>query len=196
QSTLEQMRDNLADFDDFARPFRDYLYWEQHCFNIPACWASRSVFEAIDGVDKFSEDMRTLIKDLNDVDAVLPQMLAQFPPIIAVAKSMQGTLLTMHSSFSGLVTQMAQLTDTASAMGQAFDASRSGDYFYLPPEAFQNPDFQRGLKLFLSPDGKAARFIITHDADPATPAGISAVTPELAAAHQAVKGTNLTDAKF
>src|SRR6185437_8136958 len=196
QSTLEQMRDNLADFDDFARPFRDYLYWEQHCFNIPACWASRSVFEAIDGVDKFSEDMRTLIKDLNDVDAVLPQMLAQFPPIIAVAKSMQGTLLTMHSSFSGLITQMSQMTDTANAMGQAFDASRGGDYFYLPPEAFQNPDFQRGLKLFLSPDGQAARFIIAHDADPATPAGIAAVMPELTAAHQAVKGTTLTGAKF
>jgi RND superfamily putative drug exporter len=81
-------------------------------------------------------------------------------------------------------------------MGEAFDASKSGDYFYLPPEAFDNPDFQRGLKLFLSPDGKAARFIITHDTDPATPAGISAVMPELAAAHQAVKGTNLTDAKF
>ena len=196
QSTLNEMGDHLADFDDFARPFRNYLYWEQHCYNIPACWAARSVFEAIDGVDKFSENMSTLIKDMNNIDAILPQMLAQFPPIIAVAKSMQGTLLTMHSSFSGLVTQMAQMTATASAMGQAFDASRSGDYFYLPPEAFQNPDFQRGLKLFLSPDGKAARFIITHDADPATPAGISAVKPELNAAHQAVKGTALTDARF
>lgn len=196
QATLNEMRDHLADFDDFARPFRNYLYWEQHCFNIPVCWASRSVFEAIDGVDKFSENMTTLIKDVSNVDAILPQMLAQFPPIIAVAQSMQGTLLTMHSSFSGLITQMEQMTDTASAMGQAFDASRSGDYFYLPPEAFQNPDFQRGLKLFLSPDGKAARFIITHEADPATPAGISAVMPELTAAHQAVKGTNLTGAKF
>ena len=64
------------------------------------------------------------------------------------------------------------------------------------PEAFQNPDFQRGLKLFLSRGGKAARFIITHDTDPATPAGISAVKPELNAAHQAVKGTTLTDARF
>jgi putative drug exporter of the RND superfamily len=91
---------------------------------------------------------------------------------------------------------MAQWTDTAGAMGQAFDASRSGDYFYLPPEAFDNPDFQRGLELFLSPDGKAARFIITHDTDPATPAGISAVEPALSAAHEAVKGTALTDARF
>ena len=196
KATLDEMRGHLADFDDFARPFRGYLYWEPHCFDIPACWATRSVFEAIDGADKFSQDMGTLIKDTNNIDAIMPQMLAEFPPIIAVATSMRGTLLTIHSSFSGLVTQMSQMTDTASAMGQAFDASRGGDYFYLPPEAFNNPDFQRGLKLFLSPDGKAARFIITHDTDPATPAGISAVKPELDAAHQAVKGTALTDARF
>src|SRR5271166_780706 len=196
KATLDQMRDHLADFDDFARPFRGYLYWEQHCFDIPVCWATRSVFEAIDGVDKFSENMSALLNDMNNIDAVLPQMFAQFPPIIAVAKSMQGTLLTLHSSFSGLVTQMSRMTDTASAMGQAFDSSKNDDYFYLPPEAFDNTDFQRGLKLFLSPDGKAARFIITHDADPATPKGIAAVKPELNAAHEAVKGTPLANAKF
>lgn len=196
KATLDEIRDHLADFDDAARPVRSYLYWEPHCFNIPVCWATRSVFEALDGVDKFSDNMKALLKDVGNIDAILPQMLAQFPPIIAVAKSMRGSLLTMHSSFSGLVDQISRMTDTASAMGQAFDASKSGDYFYLPPEAFDNPDFQRGLKLFLSPDGKAARFIITHDTDPATPAGISAVKPELAAAHQAVKGTTLTDARF
>jgi RND superfamily putative drug exporter len=196
KSTLDEMRDHLADFDDFARPLRGYLYWEPHCFDIPVCWATRSVFEAIDGVDKFSDEINAVLEDVGNIDTLLPQMLQQIPPIIAVAKSMRGTLLTLHSSFSGLVTQMAQMTDTASAMGQAFDASRIGDYFYLPPEALQNPDFQRGLKLFLSPDGKAARFIITHDTDPATPAGIAAVKPELNAAHQAVKGTALTDARF
>ena len=196
KSTLDEMRDHLADFDDFARPLRGYLYWEPHCFDIPVCWATRSVFEAIDGVDKFSDEINAVLEDMGNIDTLLPQMLQQIPPIIAVAKSMRGTLLTQHSSFSGLVTQMAQMTDTASTMGQAFDASRSGDYFYLPPEAFQNADFQRGLKLFLSPDGKAARFIITHDTDPATPAGIAAVKPELNAAHQAVKGTALTDARF
>jgi RND superfamily putative drug exporter len=196
KATLDEMRDHLADFDDFARPFRSYTYWEKHCYDIPICWATRSLFEAIDGVDKFSDNMKSLLKDVDNLDLVLPRMRQEFPPIIAVAKSMRGSLLSMHSSFSGLVTQMSKMTDTASAMGQAFDAAKSGDYFYLPPEAFDNPDFQRGLKLFLSPDGKAARFIITHDADPATPAGIAAVMPELAAAHQAVKGSALTDARF
>ena len=195
-ATLNEIRDHLADFDDVIRPLRNYLYWDQHCFDIPACSAIRSVFDAIDGVDTFSDTMRTLTTDVGNADAIIPHMVAQFPPIIAVAKSMRASLLTMHSSFSNLVTQMAQMTDTASAMGQDFDASRSGDYFYLPPEAFQNKDFQRGLKLFLSPDGTAARFIITHDKDPATPAGISSVISELEAAHQAVKGTSLTGAEF
>lgn len=196
KTTLDEIRDHLADFDDVIRPLRNYFYWEQHCFDIEACSAIRSVFDAIDGVDTFSDKMRALTTDIGSIDSIIPHMVAQFPPIIAMAKSMRAALLTMHSSFSGLVTQMAQMTDTASAMGQAFDASRSGDYFYLPPEAFQNPDFQRGLKLFLSPDGTAARFIITHDKDPATPAGISSVTSELEAAHQAVKGSALTEAKF
>ena len=195
-TTLNELRDHLADFDDFARPLRNYFYWEQHCTDIPVCAATRSVFDAIDNVDTFSSDMTALGTDMDSTVALLPKMKAQFAPMITTVESMRGTLLTLHSSFSGLITQMSAMTDTASAMGQAFDASRSGDYFYLPPEAFANPDFQRGLKLFLSPDGKAARFIITHAADPATPDGIDAVLPTLDAAHQSVKGSSLTDAKF
>ncbi|MFL0242271.1 RND family transporter [Mycobacterium sp. SMC-17] len=195
-TTMGELRDNLADFDDFARPLRNYFYWEQHCTDIPVCAATRSVFDAIDNVDTFSSDMAALGADMDRTVALLPQMKAQFPPMIATVESMRGTLLALHSSFSGLVTQMSAMTDTAGAMGQAFDASRSGDFFYLPPEAFDNKDFQRGLELFLSPDGKAARFIITHAEDPATPDGIAAVLPTLETAHQSVKGSALTGAKF
>ena len=60
-------------------------------------------------------------------------------------------------------------------MGQAFDAAKNDDSFYLPPEVFQNPDFQRAMNSFLSPDGKAARFIISHRGDPATPEGIARI---------------------
>ncbi|OBG04483.1 RND family transporter [Mycolicibacter sinensis] len=195
-ATVDEIRDHIADFDDVARPVRNYFYWEQNCFNIPVCHAVRSVFDAYDGMDKFSENMAPLLADMADMNAVMPQMVGQFEPMIAVAKSMQASLLSMHSTFSGLVTQMSRMTDTATEMGRAFDASRADDYFYLPPEAFDNPDFQKGLELFLSPDGKAARFIVTYDADPATPKGISFVEPMLAAAHDAVKGTPLTGAKF
>ena len=210
KATLDQMRDNLADFDDAVRPLRNYFYWEPHCFNIPVCQGIRSAFDATDGVDRFSDDMSSLQRDMTamiggmdemvngmgDMNVLGPQMVAQFPPIIATATAMQHTVETIHSSFSGLISQMKQMTDTATAMGDAFDASKADDYFYLPPEVFANPDFQKGLKLFLSPDGKAARLIITHDVDPATEEGISVVDDEVIAAHEAVKGTTLANAKL
>ena len=208
QGTLDEIRDNLADFDDAARPLRNYFYWEPHCVDITVCSGIRAVFDATDGVDKFSQNMNSLrgdmaslvgsmdgvIAGMDDMNAVVPQLVAQFPPIIATASAMQGTLQTIHSSFDGLIEQMQQMTDTATAMGEAFDASKSDDYFYLPPEVFDNADFQKGLKLFLSPDGKAARLIITHDVDPASEAGISVVDDQLVAAHEAIKGTALADA--
>ena len=30
-------------------------------------------------------------------------------------------------------------------MGQAFDAAKNDDSFYLPPEVFENADFQRAM---------------------------------------------------
>ncbi|OBC10865.1 hypothetical protein A5784_35715 [Mycobacterium sp. 852013-50091_SCH5140682] len=196
KTVTDEMRDHMADFDDFYRPLRNYLYWEPHCFDIPMCWSMRSLFDGLDGVDRLSDSLTKLLRNMNDMDALMPQLLDQLPPMIAVSKDMQGTLKTMYSTFNGLITQIDRMTDTASAMGQAFDSAKSDDYFYLPPEAFDSPDFQRGLRLLISPDGKSARYIITHDTDPATPEGISHVDAELQAAKEAVKGTPLADAKF
>jgi len=76
-------------------------------------------------------------------------------------------------------------------MGEAFDASMNDDSFYLPPEIFDNADFKRGLKNFISPDGKSVRFIISHDGDPLTPEGIERIDAIKNAAKEAVKGTPL-----
>lgn len=190
------VRDRIADFDDFFRPLRGYMSWERHCFDIPVCWALRSAFDALDGVDRLTGDLGALVKDTDRLDVVLPQVISLLPPIIDATTTMRTMTMTMYSSFAGLLDQMDAAQQNAAAMGQAFDAARNDDSFYLPPEAFDNPDFKRGLAMFLSPDGKAARFIITHDGDPATPQGISHVDAIKAAARHAVKGTPLEDARI
>ncbi|MDT5332319.1 MAG: putative drug exporter of the superfamily [Mycobacterium sp.] len=190
-----EIRDQIADFDDFFRPIRNYFYWEPHCYNIPACWAFRSMFDAMDGVDRLTQNLEELNKDLNGIDAVLPQMLALLPPLIDTMKGLRTTLLTMHSTMSGIVEQVQEVNGNATAMGRDFDAAKNDDFFYLPREVFDNPDFQRVMKLFLSPDGKAARFIISHRGDPATAEGISRIDEMRTAAEEAVKGTPLEDAK-
>jgi putative drug exporter of the RND superfamily len=192
----KDVRDYVADFDDFFRPLRGYFSWERHCFDIPVCWALRSIFDALDGVDKLTDDLGGLVKDTDRLDTLMPQLISLLPPIIDATTTMRTMTMTMYSSFSGLLDQMDAAQQNATAMGKAFDAAKNDDSFYLPPEAFDNPDFKRGLAMFLSPDGKAARFIVTHDGDPATPEGISHVDAIKKAARHAVKGTPLEDAKI
>jgi putative drug exporter of the RND superfamily len=191
-----EMRDHIADFDDFFRPLRNYLYWEPHCFDIPICWSIRSVFDTLDGIDTMSDDIQNLMPDMDHMGALIPQMLTLLPPMVATMKSMKTTMLTMYSTMGGLQDQMAATQKNQTAMGQAFDASKNDDSFYLPPEVFDNPDFKRGLKMFVSPDGKAVRFIISHQGDPATPTGISHIEPIKNAAFEAIKGTPLEGSKI
>ncbi len=58
------------------------------------------------------------------------------------------------------------MNENQSAMGDAFNDSHNDDTFYLPPEIFDNKDFKRGMDNFISPDGHAVRFIISHENDP------------------------------
>jgi putative drug exporter of the RND superfamily len=191
-----EMRDQIANFDDLLRPIRNYFYAEPHCYDIPVCWSLRSVTDSLDGVDKLSEKLVDLGKDVDSVDAVMPQLVALLPPQIATMKSVRTMLLTMHSTMSGMFDQVDELSDDVTAMGKDFDAAKTDDSFYLPREVFANPDFQRVMKLFLSPDGKAARFIISHQGDPATDEGISRIDAIRKAAYESLKGTSLENAKI
>lgn len=196
QSVTNELRDKIANFDDFFRPIRSYFYWEKHCFDIPLCWSFRSIFDALDGVDQITEKFEDLVKDMDNLDRLMPQMIAQFEPMIETMESMRIMMLTMHSTMSGMFAQMDEMSTNATAMGKAFDAAKNDDSFYLPPEVFDNPDFKRGMKMFLSPDGKAVRFFISHRGDPATPAGIARIDQIRTAAEEALKGTPLEDAKI
>jgi RND superfamily putative drug exporter len=193
---IEEVRDHIADFDDWFRPIRNYFHWEPHCYNIPICWALRSIFETLDGVDSLTQDVELLMPDLDRLDELIPQMATILPPMVATMKNMQQMMLTMHSTMSGMYDQMDEMSKDSTAMGRAFDNAKNDDSFYLPPEVFDNPDFKRGMKMFLSPDGTAFRMIISHRGDPATEEGISHVIPIKDAAIEAVKGTPLEDARI
>jgi RND superfamily putative drug exporter len=196
QGTIHEVRDQIADFDDFFRPIRNYLYWEPHCFNIPVCWSMRSIFDTMDGVDKMTGTMDKIVANIGELDRLLPEMLTTIPPMITTMRNMQQMMLTTYSTMSGMWNQLDELSQNSTAMGKAFDDAKNDDSFYLPPEVFDNPDFQRGMRSFISPDGKAVRFIISHRGDAATPEGLTHVEPIKVAAIEAVKATPLEDAKI
>ncbi|MGB7162463.1 MAG: MMPL family transporter, partial [Mycobacterium sp.] len=192
----EELRDHIADFEDFWRPIRSYFYWEKHCYDIPICWSLRSIFDAVDGIDEISDKLQGLVKNFAQLDVLMPQMVAQLPPMMATMRGMQTMMLTMHSTMSGIFAEVDDMSQDVTALGKAFDAARNDDSFYLPPEIFKNKDFQRVMNSFLSPDGKAARFIISHRGDPATSEGIARIDQIKTAAEEALKGTPLANAKI
>jgi RND superfamily putative drug exporter len=196
QAITNELRDHIADFEDFWRPVRSYFYWEKHCYDIPICWSLRSVFDSLDGVDEISDKLSDLVTDLDQLDVLLPQLQAQFPEMIATLQSIRTMMLTMHSTMSGMFGMMDANGGNATAMGKAFDASKNDDSFYIPPDVFKNQDFKRVMKVFLSPDGKAVRMLISQRDDPASPEGISRVAAIKTAAEEALKGTPLEDSKI
>ena len=190
-ATVRELREKVANFDDFFRPIRNYFYWEPHCYDIPVCAAVRSLFDAIDGVDALTDQFGRVTASLDELNAVQPQLLALIPQQIAIQEANKQLAEANYATQTGLFAQSQEALKNSDAMGKAFDEANDDSSFYLPPEVFDNSEFKRGLKLFLSPDGKAARMIITHDGDPATPQGISHIDPIRQAAQEALKGTPL-----
>ncbi|MBW0015647.1 MMPL family transporter [Mycobacterium sp.] len=185
----EALRDDIANFDDFFRPIRSYFYWERHCYDIPVCWAIRSIFNALDGIDQVAENIVKLSANLDKLDRIQPKLVALIPPQIESQQRNLDTIMSNYATTMGLNEQARAQSDNATAQGDAFDKAKNDDTFYLPPEAFKSPDFARGLKQFISPDGHAVRLIISHEGDPATPEGISRIEPIKQAVHEAIKGT-------
>jgi RND superfamily putative drug exporter len=191
----DELRDHIADFEDFWRPIRNYFYWDKHCFDIPICWSLRSLFDGFDGIDQIDEKLHELTKDIRRTDSLTHETAELLPPLLASMKTVRGLTLAAHSTFQAMINQLEAMSNTGIVMGQSFDAAKNDDFFYLPPEAFDNAEFQRGLRMFLSPDGKSARFFINHAGDPATPEGISRVDAERTAAQQGLKQSSLAGAK-
>lgn len=189
-----QVRGNMADLNANSKSLRESVEGKD-CRGDTTCLSLRAAYASMDGTTLLTEKLDELAPDMSNIDAVTPQLLEMMPAQIAAMRSLQTMMLTLHSTMSGIMTQIEEVGGGSAAMGQDFDAAKSDDSFYLPREAFDNPDFKRVVQLFLSPDGHAARFFITHDGYPATPEGMARVNLIKKAATESLKGTPLSSAK-
>ncbi|HEY9266346.1 MAG TPA: RND family transporter [Mycobacterium sp.] len=194
RDTVHRLRDMVANFDDQFRPVRNYFYWEPHCYNIPLCWSFRSLFDSMDGISTMTDTFDKAVVNMDEMKALLPQMLATFPPMIETMESMRQMMLTTYATMGGFYDQMDELTRDSTEMGKAFDAAKNDDSFYLPPEVFDNEDFKRAMESFFSPDGKTVRMLIAHRGNPTTEEALQRVGPIKIAAIEALKGTPLENA--
>ena len=203
RAATDQARDNLANVDDFFRPLRNYLYWEQHCFDIPVCWTLRSLNETVDNVDQMSAQLVTLLKGLVIIDTVTPQMVPQMHAMAdhmgtmaKEMKAMQSLTMTTQSTLHAMIPQLDVMIHPMIDMAQAFDNAKNDDFFYLAPDALDTENFKVGLGFFMTPDGKGARFLVFHKGEATSPAGIEQTRNALTAADEAIKQTALSNSKL
>ncbi|MFT9532392.1 RND family transporter [Mycobacteroides abscessus subsp. abscessus] len=192
KEVMENMRDNIANFDDSFRPIRNYLYWEPHCFDIPMCWAMRSLNESLDSIDETTQYLGPMVDGLTKISTATPQMITQLNAMVQNMTVMQRLTLTTQSLLHATVTQMEPMVNPMVDMAQAFDNAKNDDFFFLPPDSFKTKDFQSGLKFMMTPDGKGARIMIYHQGEAMSPEGIDQIRRAEAAAHEAIKGTSLS----
>ncbi|MGA8546128.1 MAG: RND family transporter [Mycobacterium sp.] len=195
QRVTEEMNEEVSNVDDFFRPLKSYFYWEKHCFDIPICWTFRSLWDTIDHIDHLAADINNARISLEEIDKVLPQIITQLKLTADDSESLARLLVNSYGSSSLQSTQTDQTFFDQVNVGLDFDQSRSDDFFYIPHEGFDNEDVKTGMQLLMSPDGKAARLIITHEGDANGPDGVQHVEQFPTAITAALKETSLAGAK-
>ncbi|WP_162291288.1 MMPL/RND family transporter [Mycobacterium avium] len=196
QRVSDEMNEEVSNLDDFFRPIKSYFYWEKHCFDIPLCWAFRSLWDTIDHIDHLAEDINQARISLTEVDKAFPQIIAQLKATADDTEALQLKLVNSYGSADLQSIQTDQTYDDLINVGNDFDRSRSDDYFYIPHEGFDNDDVKTGMKLMMSPDGKAARFIVTHEGDAMGPEGLEHVEQFPEAIKTILKETSLAGARI
>lgn len=202
-ATITEARDHVADFDDVFRPIRNYFYWEPHCFDIPVCWALRSLYDTTDTVDRMTDAVTDTAKGIAVVDTVTPEMVTQLQSLSAQISTVASNLSdvarltsSLQSYMSATIPQMESVIRPLIDMGQAFDNAKNDDFFFLPPDALNTPDFKVGIEFFMTPDGKGTRMLILHKGEAMSPEGIVQIQNAAAAAQESLKGTSLSEAKL
>jgi len=196
QQVTDQMNSEIANLDDFLRPLKNYFYWEPHCFDIPLCWAFRSLFDALDGIDSLDAQIANAVTSLEAIDRLLPQMITQLKIMTDQTEALQAVLVNSYGPSHLQSAQTDQTFDDMINVGNDFDQSRSDDFFYIPREAFDNEDVKTGMTIMMSPDGKAARFIVTHEGNAMGPEGIEHVEAFPEAIKSALKETSLAGSRI
>jgi putative drug exporter of the RND superfamily len=196
QQVTDEINDDISNLDDFIRPLKNYFYWEPHCYDIPMCWAFRSLFDGLDGIDALDVQIAHTVTDLQAVDALLPQLVTQLKILRDDTQALQAVVVNTYGPAHLQSSQTDQTFDDLINVGNDFDKSRSDDYFYMPREAFDNDDVKIGMTLMMSPDGKGARFIVTHEGNAMGPEGVDHVQAFPDAMKISLKETSLAGSRI
>ncbi|MCV6984523.1 RND family transporter [Mycobacterium shinjukuense] len=208
---------------DSAGPMLDALNNSAQCSADPACSAGRSHLGqlvhagnngALDAVQALAQNLQSTVQQLNTLLATTGDSLraagitspAGARP--AIVRLQQG-IDALTDGSQRLAAGVRMLVDQTKQMGLGMneaaslllsmkrDASHSSMAgMYIPPQVLNSDDFNNAAKMFISPDGHSARYVVETKFDPFSTAAMDQVKAILDTARGAQPNTSLSDASI
>ncbi|MGB3603563.1 MAG: MMPL family transporter [Gordonia sp. (in: high G+C Gram-positive bacteria)] len=138
--------------------------------------------------DQIRADLNRLTSGVNELSDGMTQLADGL-------RQVQGGTAQLTALTDQLHAGLRQATDYLGAMSRA-TSDGPGRGFYLPDEALHDPRMVEGAKLLISPSGRTARMMVTWKINPYSGDALAASRTLAPAAHSALAGTGLADAKI
>ena len=97
----------------------------------------------MDGIDQLSEKFQQLTATLDKLDAVQPQLVALHSAADCQSEANLQLALNNYAPIPASTRSSAHSPTTRPRWDGSLRRGQNDDFFYMPPEAFDNPDFKR-----------------------------------------------------
>ncbi|MFD3704499.1 RND family transporter [Nocardia sp. NPDC058658] len=183
-STADRLRTGVADLTTGSQRLADGL-----------TQLDGGLTRAVGGASTLLDAQRQLDIGLRRLDAGTDQLLAGTGGLADGSHLVDGGVTLMTSQLSTLLTGLRTASDYLNELRDNTTAGGTGG-FYIPASAMARPDLRTAMSLFLSPDGRMARVIVTDTGDPFSTEAMDRTQTVLDAARHAVRGTDLHTAQL
>ncbi|MDF0530313.1 RND family transporter [Tsukamurella sp. 8F] len=178
-SQIDRLRTGVQQLSDGSRQLADGLQR-----------LDTGLGQASDGADALLDGQTRLNTGLHQLDDGGNRLVGGSEALADGSQQVDGGVNQMTSQLSRMRTGLTTAGGYLDELRTNTSPGPSGG-FYIPQFAMDRPDFQTAVKLFVSPDGKMARMIVTDQGDPFSTAAMERTGAILRAAQQAVRGTSL-----
>lgn len=165
---LQGMQTTVEQVSAYIEPVRDFTNGNPNCANDPICSMALKLVQPIDslraataqltdGASKLGTGAQSTAGAFSNAQESVGAMHAAIAQLNTIVDQLKGTVDDVRTLFSNLTDYLKGMRD---------DFAGSGEGFYLPARAWQDPQFQRAASLYFSPDGRSTRLLVYSEKDP------------------------------
>ncbi|OHU22760.1 hypothetical protein BKG76_13055 [Mycobacteroides franklinii] len=162
-SGMGQLKDTLGHISRYVDPLRVFINGNPTCSKDMFCSLVLDVVEPIDSAVAATDTLAQGARALGPATADMVKTLAHAARSLVTMRTAVIQLDSMIGELTAIVgdtrTMSSGLTEYLQGLRLNFENSSAGGY-YLPEQAWSDPQFQRAADVYFAPDGHATRLLV------------------------------------